>query len=104
MIGKRTIGKSAAIGGLTAAAALLMGFSAASADELADLKANQELLQRRIDQLSQAAPTPPPGTGYGIPGAYGAQATPGVPIAPPWETQVILMGRASTSMDRRFRD
>jgi len=45
------------------------------------LKANQELLQRRIDQLSQAAPTPPPGTGYGIPGAYGAQATPGVPIA-----------------------
>src|SRR6516225_10188727 len=81
MIGKRTIGKSAAIGGLTAAAALLMGFSAASADELADLKANQELLQRRIDQLSQAAPTPPPGTGYGIPGAYGAQATPGVPIA-----------------------
>jgi hypothetical protein len=81
MIGKRTIGKSAAIGGLSAAATLLMGFSAASADELADLKANQELLQRRIDQLSQAAPAQPPGTGYGIPGAYGTQAAPGLPLA-----------------------
>src|SRR5262245_12426122 len=48
------IGASAAIGGLTATIALLTGLPAASADELADLRANQELLQRRIEQLAQA--------------------------------------------------
>jgi len=80
MTRKRTLAKVAAIGGLIATAALLMGLSAASADELADLRANQELLQRRLDQLSQA-PAAPAGTGYGIPGAYGTQPTPGVPMA-----------------------
>jgi hypothetical protein len=54
MIRKRNIGRAAAIGALTAAVALLTGLPAASADELADLRANQELLQRRIDQLAQA--------------------------------------------------
>ena len=49
-----TSGALATIGGLTAAIALLTGLPAASADELADLRANQELLQRRIDQLAQA--------------------------------------------------
>ena len=47
------------------------------ADELADLRANQELLQRRIDQLAQN----PPGPGIGVPGAYGTQAVPGQPLA-----------------------
>src|SRR5215471_15134225 len=69
---------AAAAGGLTAVIALLTGFPAASADELADLRANQELLQRRIDQLAQAQI---PATG-GVPGAgtsagTGAQAAPG---------------------------
>jgi hypothetical protein len=73
MIRKRNIGRAAAIGALTAAVALLTGLAAASADELADLRANQELLQRRIDQLAQN----PPGPGIGVPGAYGAQAHPG---------------------------
>ncbi len=54
MTKKRNIGRAAAIGGLTATVALLTGLPAASADELADLRANQELLQRRIDQLAQA--------------------------------------------------
>src|SRR5215831_10483770 len=74
--------KSHAIGSLaaTAVVALLTGLPAASADELADLRANQELLQRRIDQLAQAAI---PATG-GVPGAgqpagTGAQAAPGTP-------------------------
>jgi hypothetical protein len=69
MIGKRNIGRVAAIGGLSAAIALLTGLPAVSADELADLRAqqqalqsNQELLQKRIDQLSQAPP--------GAPGPY----------------------------------
>ena len=73
MIRKRNIGRAAAIGALTAAVALLTGLPAASADELADLRANQELLQRRIDQLAQN----PPGPGIGVPGAYGAEAHPG---------------------------
>jgi Porin subfamily len=61
----------AAIGGLTATIALLTGLPVANADELADLRANQELLQRRIDQLAQAAaPAPPP---PGAPGGGAAQ-------------------------------
>jgi Porin subfamily len=68
-----------AISGLTATIALLTGLPSAGADELADLRANQELLQRRIDQLAQAQL---PATG-GVPGAgnppgTGAQAAPGV--------------------------
>jgi porin-like protein len=67
----------AAIGGLTATIALLTGLPAASADELADLRANQELLQRRIDQLAQAAPFV---KGPGTPGALGAEPTPGAAL------------------------
>ena len=77
MIGKRNIGSVAAIGGLGAAIALLTGLPAVSADELADLRANQELLQKRIDQLSQA---PPPGApGPYVPG-FGPETRP--PTAP----------------------
>src|SRR5215469_4349749 len=77
MTRKRNIGRAAAVGGLTASIALLTGLPAASADELADLRANQELLQRRIDQLAQAGgATPAPG----VPGAYGSQPIPGQPI------------------------
>jgi len=73
MIGKRNIGSVAAIGGLSAAIALLTGLPAVSADELADLRANQELLQKRIDQLSQA---PPPGApGPFVPG-FGPEVRP----------------------------
>jgi hypothetical protein len=73
MIGKRNIGSVAAIGGMSAAIALLTGLPAASADELADLRANQELLQKRIDQLSQA---PPPGApGPYVPG-FGPETRP----------------------------
>ena len=55
---KRTIGTIAAFGGLTATVALLSGLPAAKADELADLRANQELLQQRLDQLAQAPISP----------------------------------------------
>jgi hypothetical protein len=80
MITKRNIGRVAAIGGLTATIALLTGLPAASADELADLRANQELLQRRLDQLSQVpSPLGAPGTTGGS--ALGTQAVPGVPLA-----------------------
>jgi hypothetical protein len=77
MTRKWNIGRVAAIGGLIAAITLLAGLPAATADELADLRANQELLQRRIDQLAQGvAPR-----GGGVPGAYGTEAVPGVPLA-----------------------
>ncbi len=73
MTGKRNIGSVAAIGGSIAAIALLAGSSGARADEMADLRANQELLQKRIDQLSQA---PPPGApGPYVPG-FGPETRP----------------------------
>ena len=37
---------------------LMCGSGLAWADELADLRANQELLQRRVDQLAQVPPPP----------------------------------------------
>src|SRR5882757_11264416 len=48
------LGAVAATGGFAAAIALLTGLPSARADEVSDLRANQELLQRRIDQLAQA--------------------------------------------------
>ena len=49
----------------------------AAADELADLRANQELLQRRIDQLAQVPPRgPPPGGDPGGPMLAGAFRAP----------------------------
>src|ERR1700760_3901055 len=81
MTRKRNFGSAAAIGGLTASIALLMGLPAASADELADLRANQELLQRRIDQLAQGQPPAPGGIPGGGPGSpFGPQAAPGTPV------------------------
>ena len=82
MIRKRTFGNLAAIGGFSAGIALLTGFAAARADELADLRANQQLLEQRINQLAQAqqqAQLPatfstPATTG---PTAYGTAPVPG---------------------------
>ena len=64
---KRNIGTMMALGGFTAVVALMTALPSANADELADLRANQELLQRRVDQLAQAGPAafPPPGGGPG---------------------------------------
>src|SRR5215470_4393886 len=76
MTRKRNFSRAVALGGLTATVALLTGLPPASADELADLRANQELLQRRIDQLAQANVP----RGGGTPGAYGTEAIPGQAI------------------------
>lgn len=59
MTGKRNIGRVAAIGGATAVVALLTGLPGARADELADLRANQQVLQQRIDQLAAAVSDKP---------------------------------------------
>ena len=63
----------AAVGGSIAAILLLTGSPVSKADELADLRANQELLQKRIDQLSQAPPPSAPAPGQYVPG-FGQQA------------------------------
>jgi hypothetical protein len=54
MTRERYIG-SLALGGAVAAVALLTGLHPAGADELADLEANQKLLQQQIDQLALGA-------------------------------------------------
>jgi Porin subfamily len=66
---KRNIGTMMALGGFTAVVALMTALPSANADELADLRANQELLQRRVDQLAQAGPAafPAPAGGPGGP-------------------------------------
>ena len=52
MIRKRALGTAAAIGRL-AAFVLLAGVPNAKADEVSDLRANNELLQQRLDQIAQ---------------------------------------------------
>jgi hypothetical protein len=58
MSDRPTFGKTAAFAVLLAAAVLLAGGSAARADELADLRANSDLLQQRVDQARQTAADP----------------------------------------------
>jgi len=79
MSGKRNLGFLAAFAGLVAMTAVLAGSPAARADELADLRANQQLLQQRIDQLAQAQgqplapePGPPPPLTAGLAAATGS--------------------------------
>src|SRR3984893_14877327 len=63
MSGKRRIGLVPVIGWSLPVFVLAAGLWTVRADELADLRANQELLQRRVDQLAQAGPSVGPGPG-----------------------------------------
>jgi DcaP outer membrane protein len=55
MTGAQKIAVSTAIGGFGLLSALLLiGLPAAHADELSDLRANEQLLQQRLDQLAKA--------------------------------------------------
>lgn len=95
MITKRTIGTMAALGGFAAAVALLAGLPAAKADELADLRANQELLQRRLDQLAQVgAPESKPREGTVTAGSH-----PRSFIIPGTDTSLRVGGEARLSVD-----
>src|SRR5947207_11893301 len=51
--------RTAAIASLSWAVSMFLvgGANSARADEVADLRANQQLLQSRIDQLAQASPS-----------------------------------------------
>jgi hypothetical protein len=96
-------GAFAAIGGPIAAIVLLASSPAARADELAELRAsqehlraNQELLQKRIDQLSQA---PPPGApGPYVPG-FGPETRPAAaPVATGSFPRSFLIPGTDTSL------
>jgi hypothetical protein len=53
---------TASIGALAAAVLLLTGLAGARADELSDLRANQQVIEQRLDQLQQPpAPEAPDG-------------------------------------------
>src|SRR5215469_16060256 len=98
MTGMRDLCSVAAIGGPIAAISLLTGSPAPRADELADLRANQELLQKRLDQLSQAPPPGAPGPyvpGFG-PQAPGAGA--GAPIVTGSFPRSFLIPGTDTSL------
>jgi hypothetical protein len=62
------IAKTAVSRGVPCVALLLAGASGAQADELVDLRANQELLRQRLEQLAQELPDAPggPGTAVGV--------------------------------------
>jgi Porin subfamily/DcaP outer membrane protein len=77
MTSRWNLSSVAAIGGIGAVLSLLSGSSTARGDELADLRANQELLQQRIDQLSQAAPGSVPIPGQYVPGFGPPTGAPG---------------------------
>ncbi len=95
MTRQRKFGSLAAIGGSIAAIVLLAGSSVARADELADLRANQELLQKRIDQLSQA---PPPAPGPFVPGFGPETRPPGAPVTTGSFPRSFLIPGTDTSL------
>src|SRR5258705_781445 len=70
----------------------------ATADELADLRANQELLQRRIDQLAQAGPAAFPAPGGGPGGPVMAGSFPRSFVIPGTEVSLRIGGQAVGSV------
>src|SRR5438045_9069739 len=69
---RRGAGIVPAIGWSLPVFVLATGLSTARADEIGDLRANQELLQRRIDKLAQVPPPAPPPGGPGGPVTAGS--------------------------------
>ena len=96
---KRKIGTMAALGGLAAAVTLLTGSPATRADELADLKANQALLQKKLDQLQLAlgaAPVAP-----GAPSLAGS--FPRSILIPGTDTSIAIGGYVKLDMSYWFQ-
>jgi hypothetical protein len=98
MTRKRNIGTIAALGGFTAVVALMTAMPSATADELADLRANQELLQRRVDQLAQAGPAAFPAPGGGPGGPVMAGSFPRSFVVPGTEVSLRIGGQGVGSM------
>src|SRR6516162_8159357 len=85
MIRRRNLCSAVAGSGFLVVSGLLTGSPVAWADELAGLRANQERLQQRIDQLSQAAPGSIPIPGQYVPGF-------GPPTGAPGPNQPVVSG------------
>src|SRR5260221_204670 len=107
MIKTWKLGAVAATGGFTAAIALFTGLPSARADEVSDLRANQELLQRRVDQLAQAqnvgsgsyfSVTPNPAAGQ----PAGAGSFPRSFLIPGTETSLRIGGQITEVIDYYF--
>src|ERR1700724_4169084 len=94
MSGKRRVGLVPVIGGSLPVFFLATGLSTVRADELADLRANQELLQRRVDQLAQAGPSVGPGPG----GAVMAGSFPRSFVVPRTEVSMRIGGQGVGSV------
>jgi DcaP outer membrane protein len=95
MTRKRTIATLAALGGFTAALTLMSGLPGARADELSELRANNQLLQQRLDQLAAAATAAPvqPGT------ASLAGSFPRSFLIPGTDTSIAISGFARLNID-----
>ena len=91
---RRGAGIVPAIGWSLPVFALATGLSVARADELADLRANQELLQKRIDQLAQAGPAAFPAPG-GPGGPVVAGSFPRSLVIPGTEVSLRVGGQGS---------
>jgi hypothetical protein len=97
---KRSTASVAGIGGAAAFVGLLTGLPSARSDELADLRANQELLQRRIDQLAQAGAAPAP-SGPGSPVVAGS--FPRSFLIPGTDTSLRIGGQAAGYVTRYWK-
>src|SRR6267143_1737952 len=92
MSGKRRSGFVPVIGWSLPVFVLATGLSTTvRADQLADLRANQELLQRRVDQLAQAGPSVGPGPG----GPVMAGSFPRSMVIPGTELSLRMGGQGS---------
>ena len=76
----------------TAALVTMTGLSGARADELSDLRVNQQLLQDRLDQLAQAAPNWTPGN------PFPTNAPPGTPVTSGSFPRSFLIPGTDTSL------
>src|SRR6266513_2720167 len=95
---RRGAGIVPVIGWTLPAFVLATGLSSARADELADLRANQELLQRRLDQLAQAGPAAFPAPGGGPGGPVLAGSFPRSFVIPGTEVSLRVGGQAVGSV------
>src|SRR5580658_5348984 len=88
-------GLAAIVLGLSTAAFMTVtGLASARADELSDLRVNQQLLQDRLDQLAQAVQAPEGGPPY--PGAM--PVAPGAPVTVGSFPRSFLIPGTNTSL------